>query len=310
MKKRMFIEFLAAISIASIIFSCNTSKNSAFTSDSKKVLLKWNIQDTVKYLTKMEPVEEDEFKVDFEGAFGKIFDSLVSSIDSTERFNDSTKTDVDKLLNYFYKSFNEQLKESKDSTETITYLAPSSNTRGVIDIEMVRKRLNENDSVKKSFFAFMPLGTILRGSIYENGALHSFWLNNGQRNLISMFFELPSKKVKKGDVWRLKYLNFIQYGNIFYCNKSVKKNEVKLMDLIKRNGETIAIIKYDIYEYVEGNIDVFGNLSPSKTEVKYNAVGEFSVDNGRWISYKGLLSISNEGFMNSNSKQKFELIAR
>ncbi len=237
----MFIGFLVVVSITFGIFSCNTSKNSAIHLNSKKVLLKWNVRDTVKYLTKMEPVEEDEFKVDYEGVFGKIFDTLVSGIDSTEIPNDSTKRDVGKLLNYFYKSFNAQLKESKDSTETITYLAPSSNTRGVIDIEMVRKRLNENDSIKRSVFALMPLGTILKGSIYENGTLHSFWLNNGQRNLISIFFELPSKKVKKGDVWHLKYLNFIQYGNIFYCNKSIKKNEVKLLDLIKRNDETIAI---------------------------------------------------------------------
>ena len=288
------------------LYSCSTNKKMIDDKKNEKVSLNWKVKDTIKYKTIMEQIGDAEFDVNFGKIFGNVFDSISKKvIDSTN----SNKDSITNLNNPFNGDFFKKLRSELSNIELTTYLTKSSNFKNVIDIEMVKKSLKEIDSThNKDIFSLGNSGTQLKGSIYVDGSLHSFWLNNTQKNVISLFYELPTKEVKKGDVWSLKYLNYIQYGNVFYCDNAERKNEVKLVDLIKRNGETIALIEYDIYESVDGNIDFFGNKSPSSMKIKYNARGEFSVDSGKWISYKGLLSIETKGVMSSKSKQKFELI--
>lgn len=309
-KNNLFRLIIIIISIIGIN-SCSTTKNTIFDNDFKKVALKWNVNDTIKYITKMEQVGEAEFNMDFEKTFGNIFSDISKKIiDSTSVKKDSAKNDLNNLFKGdLFKKMKSEFNKINNKTELITYLTKSPNFENVIDVEMIRKNLIKNDSIdEKSLFSMIKSGTQLKGSIYENGSLHSFWLNNAQRNLISLFYELPAKEIKKGDVWSLKNLNYIQYNNIFNCNKAEKKNEVKLVDLIKKNRETIALIEYNIYEYVDGNIIFFGNKTPSNMKMKYNAKGEFSIDKGKWVSYKGFLSIETNGMISSKSKQKFELI--
>ena len=313
MNKSKYFKFLI-ITISIIgMFSCSTNKNVIIDNNTEKVTLKWKVNDTIKYITKMEQIGEAEFNMDFEKTFGKVFNVITKKLkDSTNIKNDRIKNGFENLFKGdLFKEMKSELSKINDNTELITYLTKSSNFEKVVDIEMIRKNLRENDSIdKKNMFSMVKSGTQLKGSIYENGSLHSFWLNNAQRNLISLFFELPDKEIKKGDVWSLKYLNYIQYGNIFYCDKAEKINEVKLVDIRKENGETIALIEYDIYEFADGNIDLFGNKTPSNMKMKYNAIGEFSINKGKWISYKGLLSIETNGMISSKSKQKFELIEK
>ena len=313
MNKNKYFKFLI-ITISIIgMFSCSTNKNVIIDNNTEKVTLKWKVNDTIKYITKMEQIGEAEFNMDFKKTFGKAFNVITKKLkDSTNIKNDSIKDDFDNLFKGdLFKEIKSELNKINDNTELITYLTKSSNFEKVVDIEMIRKNLKESDSIdKKNMFSIVKSGTQLKGSIYENGSLHSFWLNNAQRNLISLFYELPDKEIKKGDVWSLKYLNYIQYGNIFYCDKAEKKNQVKLVDIIKENGETIALIEYDIYEFADGNIDLFGNKTHSNMKMKYNAKGEFSINKGKWISYKGLLSIETNGMMSSKTKQKFELIEK
>ncbi len=257
----------------------------------------------------MEQIGESEFHMNLKNAFNaipkNIRDSLHLKKDSL--FGNPDNAFKGDLL----KDMRAKLNKMTDSTEVITYLTKSSKFEDVLDVEMIRKNLKQNaKSDEINMFSMFQSGTQLKGSIYDNGSLHSFWLNNAQRNLISLFFELPDKEIKKGDVWSLKGLNYIQYGNTFNCNKAKKVNEVKLIDIIKRNGETIALIEYNIYEYVDGNIDLIGHKTPSSMSVRFWAKGKFSVEKGKWISYNGLLSIESTGMMNSKSKQKLELIEK
>lgn len=256
----------------------------------------------------MELVEESEFNIDFKNTFG----TLLSLKDSVNPKKDSVKGNFNDFFNNdFFKEMKSKLNKINDSTELVTYLTKSSNFEKVIDIEMVRENLIEIDSIdKENIYSIMKSGTQLKGSIYENGSLHSFWLNNAQRNLISLFFELPSKEIKKGDVWKLEYLNYIQFGNIFHCDYTEKKNEVKLLDIIEEDGKKIALIEYDIYEFADGEIDFFENKTPTNMKIKYNAISKFSINEGKWISYKGFLSTESNGMFNSKSKQKFELIEK
>jgi hypothetical protein len=43
-------------------------------------------------------------------------------------------------------------------------------------------------------------------------------------------------------------------------------------------------------------------------EIIFKARGEFSVDQGKWIAYHGIMSLDSKGFMNSSTRQKFALI--
>ena len=219
---------------------------------------------------------------------------------------DSLPSITDSLFN---SDIFKELREMNQHSDMKTYLAESNVFEGIIDVEMIRREVNENnDSLKKIGFSDMLTGTQLKGTIHPNGSIHSFWLNNAQKNLISLFFELPKMKIKVGDVWSLQNLNYIQYGNIFNCEKAEKTNEVKLTGIRNIDNDKIAIIEYNIHEFVSGKIEFFGSIIPSQMEVSFKAKSEFSVNKGKWVSYFGLLTVKSNGMMNSNSSQKFVLI--
>lgn len=159
----------------------------------------------------------------------------------------------------------------------------------------------------------MTQGVMLRGSVYETGGIHSFWVKSAQKNLIALFFELPTKPVKVGDKWSLD-INLITNDQNFDCDSSYKINEVTLADIKKINGETIAVLKYNIVEYVKGNFNTpsfFGSEGGQKeTMMKFThqGIAEFSVDKGRWINYDGIMSLEATGVMTANKKTKFTLI--
>ncbi len=121
----------------------------------------------------------------------------------------------------------------------------------MIDIEIIEGEKQKNDSANKSSLD-TPGSILLKAAVYEDGSLHSFWLKNEQRNLISLYFELPKQEVKKGDTWSLECFNGIQFGFVFYCEKSEKRNEVRLADIIETEKDTIAVLQYDIYELCQG----------------------------------------------------------
>ncbi len=159
----------------------------------------------------------------------------------------------------------------------------------------------------------MSEGVMLRGSVYETGGIHSFWTKSNQKNLISIFFELPTKPVQAGDTWDLD-INLISNDQNFECDSSYKINKVTMVDMKKIQGENIAVLKYDITEYVKGNFTTpsFGGNSGGQTETMmkftYQAVAEFSIDRGRWISYDGIMTFAASGVMTANKKTKFTLI--
>jgi len=86
-----------------------------------------------------------------------------------------------------------------------------------------------------------------------------------------------------------------------------------LTDIKKNKGETIAVIKYNIVEYVNGTFNspsFMGGGEEQKTMMKFThqAIAEFSVDKGRWISYDGIMSLDASGVLTAKKKTKFTLI--
>jgi len=275
----------------------------AFGQKSEKVELNWKINsgDTLSYQTVMTEIDTSTVKFNF----GGLFDALSDSAENTDK--------AQKLFKEFNKSFN--------NIDFVTHLTNKKN--GIIDIVMQTRpkenvedvktdTLNEKMAEMMKMMQSMSQGVMLRGSVYETGGIHSFWVKSNQKNLIAIFFELPQNPVKVGDSWELE-INLIANDQNFECDSAYKVNKVTLTDLKSKNNETIAVLKYEIVEFVDGTFhspSFMGKGGPTKTMMKFNyqAVAEFSIDKGCWVSYDGIMSLEASGIMTSNIKKKFSLI--
>lgn len=150
-------------------------------------------------------------------------------------------------------------------------------------------------------------GIQLRGSVYDRGGIHSFWLNPKQKNLIAVLFELPGRSVEVGDRWEIS-VNLISMDQKFVCDSAYRKNEVSLIGFDVMGTDTIAIIKYDIVEFVSGKLylpfPLGGSDNGKSTDIMFKfthkAIGEFSGSEGKWKIYSGIMSIEATGLMLAN----------
>jgi len=148
--------------------------------------------------------------------------------------------------------------------------------------------------------------TVLRGSVYENGAIHSFYLTD--IDYLGFYFQLPAKKIKIGDSWPVDF-NCIYFNEGFICDSAYKLNSVTLSDIKTIKNETVAIITYDLIEYAAGNDGgIFGEKRKILIEFKHKAIGQFSLTKGRWLSYEGTQEFISKGIMSSRTKNRISLI--
>lgn len=109
-------------------------------------------------------------------------------------------------------------------------------------------------------------------------------------------------------------INLITNDQNFECDSAYKINEVTLNEIKTVKGETIAVLRYNIVEYVKGdfNAPAFfgkeGGMKESMMKFSHQGIAEFSVDRGRWINYDGIMSFEATGIMTANKKTKFTLI--
>lgn len=277
----------------------------AFGQKNQYVDLNWKIgkNEKLTYLTVMNEIDTTSIEMNFGGLFKALSDSSDKGLSESKNI---------------FKKFNDAYK-NQDFVTTLT-----SKNNGVIDIVMTTKpkeniekeSIDTTDSIENEVLKMMQSmtqGIMLRGSVYESGGIHSFWVKSAQKNLIALFFELPQNPVKIGDKWSLE-VNLITNDQNFNCDTSYKVNEVSLADIKSINGESIAVLKYNIVEYVKGNFytpAIFGNEDgQNETMMKFThqGIAEFSIDKGRWINYDGIMSLVATGVMTANKKTKFTLI--
>jgi hypothetical protein len=275
----------------------------SFGQKKQKVDLDWKIgkEEKLSYLTVMSDIDTSSTQLNF----GSLFKS----------FSDSTGKDMSQAKDFFKK-----LNAAFKNVNVVTTLTNKGG--GVIDIVAVAKQ-NKNelqsdttnskqDRMIKMMKA-MGQGVLLRGSVYESGGIHSFWTKTNQKNLISIFFELPTKPVQVGDTWKLD-VNLISNDENFECDSSYNLNKVTLVEIKKIQGENIAVLKYDIVQYVKGNFSMSkltgngGEQTKTMMKFTHQALAEFSIDKGRWISYDGIMSLVASGVMTANKKTKLTLI--
>ena len=263
----------------------------AFTANAQQretVDLKWKIADTLTYKTVMQDV------------------ILEKSKEETE--NDS----ISEKMSGVFKAMQEQLSELKYETK----LFPDKN--GNVDIAMMFKK-DKTDTTETLFsgMAKMNGNIVLRGKVSPQGELLSFYYKSAQNNLISILFELPTKPVAIGDEWDLN-VDMISMDQNFKADTLYKKNVVRLKDIKRHNGKKIAVIEYDIEEFVSGDFEngmmvIFSKDKADKKtfmRMSHKATAEFDLEKGYWISYDGIMGIETNFSlmgMGGNKRTEFKL---
>ena len=266
-----------------IAFSMNAQQN-------ETVNLKWKISDTLTYET--------------------VMNDIVNKKNMRQSDNDSISKKMKGLL--------EVMRNQMSDLKYETKLFPDTN--GNVDIAMTIKR-NKNDSTESLFsgMAKMNGNVVLRGKVSSEGELLSFYYKRAQNNLISILFELPTEPVKIGDEWPLK-VDMISMDQNFKADTIYKKNVVRLKDIKIKDDTKIAVIEYDIQEYVSGDFGSSAMMSiltnettVEKTVMKmsYKATAEFDIEKGYWILYDGIMGIETNFSlmgMGGNKSTEFKMI--
>lgn len=252
------------------------------------VRLSWKLapNESLRYQTIMNQIDEAQFSFDF---------PMLDTANDPEAHDE-----LESLLQEMNKAF-----DNVDFESVLT-----SENEGIVDI-VVKGIPKADDGAEPDPLQQMLSGVQLRGAVYTDGGLHSFWVKSSQKNLIALLFELPKEPVSIGDSWPLE-VNFISNDQNFQCAASEKWGQATLVDLEKVEGETVAVIHYNFGESVEGSFGLPGvtgetGEKPLSMMFTHQAVGRFSIDKGRWLVYDGLLRLKADGFMNSNQKTKLTL---
>jgi len=248
-----------------------------FADESKSVLLRWKVKegDVLGFKTSLDEIKD------------KKDDKSLKKSDSKEGFPKF---------------------KLPDKYSMIAILKPDGKDRFFVELVFhdIGKISSDSDNFSKSIYEMLKKreGKVqLRGEINSQGKITSFYLPQGQKNLLALFFQLPGKPVKIGDTWSID-VNLISMGAIFDCKKSRRRNLVKLISLRPTgNGDIIAVMEYDIYESIMGTL-----LGPTSMEMSFKGRGEFLVKEGKWKNFSGIMETETRSILNSSVKQRFAMI--
>lgn len=303
----------------------------AFSQTKEKISLEWKISknDTLKYKTTMNAIKEksevssknDSTSIFSDKDFEKIRESL-SEINLGMKYQTNlfvNKKD-EKLIDIEMLMFNEEKDNSIENFKEMMSQEKVENQQKA----KKKKDKNKIDEIEKDSLNFKNLykglvglngNIVLRGRITNTGENISTYYKNSQRNLISVLFELPNRKVEIGEKWKLN-ISLIEMDQNFVCDSLSNENSVYIEQILEKDGDKIAVIKYNIKEYVIGDFSnpmggMFGMKTDKKTFMKIShiATGNFSILKGKWINYEGVMEIeSNFSMFGGKSKTEFKLI--
>jgi hypothetical protein len=168
---------------------------------------------------------------------------------------------------------------------------------------------NQPDDVMSQLMQGMEGTEQLRGEITPEGTISSFYLENRQRNLLAIFFELPNGTVQVGDTWKLDF-NCISMGAGFAADNAEKINQVKFTELTQTSdGKQVAVLDYVLAESVEGNFQLPGSndTTPESMTCSFIGRGQFIIEEGRWEQLVGEFTLVSTGVMETNAVQHFAL---
>ncbi|KGO92350.1 hypothetical protein [Flavobacterium subsaxonicum] len=303
-----------------LLLACNAIAQSGAFID-----LQWRLgkNDSISYKTTMEPFLTDTAAVEspFKGMMkglakmseGQTYRTIlkpnlknISAIDIAMCLEADKDTLGSKGQDDFTKLFADRDQENATKKEKRKDKKKKERARAEPDSLVMRNLFRSMASLNKN--------VVLRGRISKGGEILSTYYKNGQVNLIAVLFELPNKPVKIGEFWKLN-VHFIEMDQNFVADSAYSYNKVFIEKIEEVGGKKIAVIKYDITEYVSGDFNnplggMMGAVNEGKAFMKlsHTATGRFSVTDGRWESYDGVMKTeSNMGFLGGKGGTVFKL---
>lgn len=296
-----------------------------YSQTNKKILLEWKLSknDTLKYKTSMNVIQQknkNTSKDSSDNDFTKI-QKLLSEVNSNTKYQtklfinnkNENLIDIEMLAINDEKDSNlEQIiSEIKEDSEQKSKKKKKKKTKTE---EIKSDSLNINNLYKS--LASLNGNVVLRGRISKTGEIISTFYKNSQKNLIAILFELPNKPVEIGEKWKLNNVSLIEMDQNFVCDSLSNENTVYIEQIIESDTDKIAVIKYDINEYVIGDFNnpmggMFGMDESQKTfmRISHTATAHFSLLKGKWISYEGLMEVeSNFAMFGGKAITEFKLL--
>jgi hypothetical protein len=280
-----FMTFSALLLIGMMLIACSSA--------GEPVVLDWKIADgeVLAYATAMNPVEKPTFSLNIENLFGG--DGIPEEVKG--QLSSITLPQTASLISILER-----------------------NARNNITVKMIvdSVTMGENppeDALSESMNQLMQrmVGTVqIQGEITPEGSIASFYLEQRQRNLLALFFELPSQPVRVGDKWALD-MNCIEMGSGFAVNNAERINQVEFTALSSTpEGKPIAVLDYLIVESVDGTFVSAGSPEGASVAMTCSFVGQgqFLIEEGRWHQLTGEMAINSTGLMAANGIQPFALM--
>lgn len=256
--------------------------------------LDWKLADEeiIAYKTAMEPGENTNTAMSFN------FDQLFAETDAPDGLRDQLSNIT------FPDTF---------SMVTILQKNPVGNISVKLIVDEVEEVENEagnpiGDTINQMMGDME--GTVqLRGELTPEGTIASFYLEQNQRNLLAMLFELPSAPVHVSDSWEID-VNCVAMGHGFIASDANRINKVTLASVEENDaGQAVAYLEYVIAETVDGDFLFPFSDDPIPTSMNCSFLGQgsFLIEEGRWEQFTGEFRIFATGMVESDTVQQFAL---
>ncbi len=275
--------------------------------------LRWKIPagDTLHYLTVMQQI-----------------DTLILAPNISDvPMKKSKAKDLEELFEAAEEALNRTLRDIR----FVTDLVPGRNDIVHVTVRMLKEKENTDvpsagkekngrkkkkdeqnmETLMEKIRSMIP-EVLLRGSVYAGGGIHSFWLDRDQKNILALFFQLPDHPVRIGQSWPLE-VHLIQADQNFVCDSSARENRVTLTGVRTTEEDTLADLRYDYMEYLSGQLFIPSTQQKDGGSVgitlkfDYRGKGTFSVTQGKWLKYSGIMTMDQGGVVNSHIRKLYSL---
>ena len=280
-----------------VLFSCTLLSFNLGAQQEISVLLRWKIapKDSLMYNTTIKTIETSEDTTELNETDKALIALLKTSLqvligadENTPLVSKISRQKSGMAISMFY--------QKSDSTKNAMKMMYEQTFKGFAKNEKVENTENQDSLVKEilqNIYTHVDEDAVmLEGNMNDNGSIGSFYIDKNQKNTLALFFELPTKNVKIGDSWALD-VQFTLLNSAFECDSVFKKNQVTLTQIKKQGQDSVAVLAYNIQEYVSGKYPADAQKSFTKT--RYQAVAEFSITQGRWLSYEGQMETDSFG---------------
>lgn len=192
-----------------------------------------------------------------------------------------------------------------------SYVVMKRQPKNIIDVKISQRLEDSGMDEKTVAMVKEELGleenVLLRGAVFSDGGIYTYFLENQQKSLLAAAFELPKKAVSKGDVWAIDF-SCLDIKGVIITDTIARNILVKAEDIETLQGDTIVTISYDLTEFMQGKTQIGKDkFKPLGFDVKYLGRGKFSSNQGKWLEYDAVFTLEAAGMMTGKMKGIFSM---